>query len=108
MKKKKKVKKFKITDESLLSKIIDAELVPHGICYRDVIEWLDPEPWFLKIKFETSDEWRKWKKEVLRILTTEVTPKINKEEAEKHFRWLDLMWGLSYNFPIKEIIKDNE
>jgi len=105
---KKKVKKYKKDSEDLLKAIINLQLKPYNVCYEDVKEWEEKTPWYQVMTFKTSDDWRNWRNGVIEILTKKTTPKYTKEKAKKFFREIDLMWGLKYSFPIKEIMKDNE
>lgn len=89
-------KKYRLGSLELSTLLIDKELEKYNVTTQDILakQEISGIPWYQFYTFENEDERNRWKEFCMNILLTEVSPKLNKKTAEKHFAMFDLMYGL--------------
>lgn len=106
--------KKKLTSEEFVKTIIDKELeiVDADIRYDDIIKLPKEEQeklkWWSKYSFKTFEQFEEWKEFFYEKFYDWQPKSISKEMMKKEFSWINLMWGLKYDFPyeIIEFFKD--
>jgi len=61
------------------------------------------DDWLRKYKFNTVEEYIKYKKYYFKLYPKTKAWKVNKHEIEQSFSWFDMQYGLMYDFDYNEI-----
>jgi hypothetical protein len=103
--KKEDMKKVKVTKDDALELIINKQLEPYKVDMEFVREnnTIEGKPWYQHFTFKKVEDWQNWKDYSIEVLTTKLSPKMPKKQAEKQFLWIDMMWGLKQEFGWEEL-----
>lgn len=81
--------------------LINKELEKYSVTVDDIKRdgcIINGKDWYQYYTFDSEEEFLSWKNFCIEFLTTRVSPKRSRECAEEEFMWINLQYGLKYNY----------
>ena len=105
--------KKKISDKQFLLDVVNKELEiaggPHFDDFDTLCQWSkDNRNWYADYSFKTVDEFLNWKEYFMNHFYDWKPKRYSRTHAEKEFAWINLQFGLKYDFDLNELHNHEE